>query len=310
MKSGWVEVVAQRLGPPILTTSDEVRFNCWRPDCGSGPDTKYHLYVNPRKGKYFCQRCQRGGTLDFLAKVLGLPPLEDSLLMWEQIMHEFLWGTQEEDEEPKFVSWPQEYNKLMPGLEAHRYLSSRGISEKKIEHYEIGFGIGELKNRIIFPDTDEDDQLVYWVARKYGKLDANKKAPKYKNADIPRKRQVYNLGRLLRRGWDRRVVICEGPISAVVAGFDAVATYGKYVTGDQISRLARVGAGEYVVAFDGDAILEGVSLATRLYRRGLNVKFVKFRREDDPASVGGTAMRRMVCQAYSWHSLSALEILV
>lgn len=309
MKSGWIEVVARRLGPPILTTGDEVRFNCWRPDCGDHPDTKYHLYVNPRRGRFFCQRCQRGGRLEWLARMIGVEVPEDSLLMWEQLMHEFLWGTST-DEEMDYIVLPREYNEMMPGLEAHRYMIERGVSDKKIAFYQIGFGTGYLKNRIIFPDVDEYGKLVYWVARKYGKLDNNEKAPKYKNADIPRKRQVYNLGRLLQRGWNRRIVICEGPISANVAGFDAVATYGKYVTGDQVSRLVAVGACEYVIAFDGDALLEGVSLATRLFRRGLNVKLVKFRYNEDPASVGGQEMRRRICVAPRWHNMSALEVLV
>lgn len=308
--SSWVEVVASRLGPPILTTGDEVRFNCWRPDCGDKPDTHYHMYLNPRKGKFFCQRCQRGGSLEWLARMIGIKAPEDSLFMWEQVIHEFLWGTAEDKSESEYIAWPKEYNQMMSGLEAHRYLSGRGISDKKIDFYQIGFGTGFLKNRIIFPDVDEHSSLVYWVARKYGKLDANKQAAKYKNADIPRKRQIYNLGRLVSRGWDRRIVICEGPISAVATGFDAVATYGKYVTGDQISRLAAFGADEYVVAFDGDALLEGVSLATRLYRRRLKVKFVKFRYDEDPASVGGSIMRHKICTAPVWHSMSSLEVII
>lgn len=311
MRDSWIEIVSSRLGPPLMTTSDEVRFNCWRDDCGSGPDTKYHVYVNPKKGKFFCQRCQRGGTLDFLARLLGIDAPEDSLMLWDQIMNDYLWGTEtEDDSEDEYVPWPKDYSTMYPGMEAHRYLLSRGITQKRIDNYQLGFGVKGLKSRIIFPDINENDRLVYWVARKYGWLDGFSNAPKYKNADIPRKRQVYNLGRILKRGWDKRIVICEGPISCITAGLDAVATYGKYVTGDQLCRISSTGAKEYVIAFDGDAVLEGVSIAMRLFRRGLNVKFIKFKNDEDPNSVGSYRMRKLICSAPRWDRYSAMEVML
>lgn len=310
MYEGWIGVVSQRLGAPVNTNGDEVRFNCWRPDCGASPDTKHHLYLNPRKGKYFCQRCQRGGTLESLARALEISPPEDNLLSWDQAIRNYLWGESIEEEDQPSISWPQEYSPISPGFAAYTYLLERGVSNKKIEEYEIGFGVGSLKNRIIFPDVDERGRLVYWVARKYGKLDGNKRAPKYTNADAPRKFQVYNLGRIRQKGWNRRLVICEGPISALVAGLDAVATYGKYVTKEQVAKLVACQAEEYVVALDGDAILQSTSLATRLYRKGLNVKFVRFSHDEDPASVGVREMRRRICQAFPWDGISSLKVMV
>lgn len=301
----WTHIIAQRLGPPILTTSDEIRFNCWRPDCGNTPDSKYHLYVNTSRGKYFCQRCRRGGSLESLAKALKLPAPSESLTVWQRVINSFLFGDKDLEEDDTYVPWPQEYEKMIPGTHAHRYLLSRGISDKKIATYQIGFGIGQLKNRIILPDIDEDGNLVYWVARTY----SNHKA-KYKNATAPREKQIFNLGRIAQRGYRGRLVICEGPISAIVAGYDAVATYGKYVTGTQINRLATYGADEYVIAGDGDAVHEAVSLATRLYRRGLNVKFVRFSSDEDPASIGGLEIRRRIRNANKWHEFSAMEVLL
>jgi DNA primase len=198
-----------------------VRFNCWRADCGASKsrDTKYHMYINPTKGKYFCQRCQRGGSLEFLAKMLRLPSPERALSLWDKVLHSFLFGEGNAEESANAeISWPP-YHKIIPGTTAGRYLADRGISEKRINHYQIGFGSKFLKNRIIFPDTNKDGKLVYWVARTYGKHKA-----KYKNATAPRQYQVFNLGRIQASGRLGRVVICEGPISAITAGFDAVAT--------------------------------------------------------------------------------------
>lgn len=310
MADEWVEVLAKRLGPPIFTTRDEVRFNCWKQECGSTktPDTKYHMYVNPIAGKYFCQRCQKGGSLEWLAKALGIEAPGESLLHWERVIQSFVFGDKEPVKEVPEIQWPEEYNALFVGTKAYRYVQERGITEQMIDFYQIGFGTGFLKNRIIFPDTDKDGKLVYWVARTYA--EDGKPRAKYRNADAPREKQVYNLGRLERDNMKDRVVICEGPISAIIAGYNAVATYGKYVTGEQIDRLARFKAAEYVIAGDGDGLYEATSLATRLYRRGLNVRFARFFGDEDPASVGPAVVQQRIESALTWNSTSVLEVLV
>lgn len=315
----WVEHIAAKLGAPILTTGDEVRFNCFKNECGISrtPDTKYHLYVNPVKGTYFCQRCQAGGSLEWLTERLGLESPERSLLLWEKLIHAFIYGVELDDERQKRARLPKDFNSIIRGTEAYRYLYERGIKDEKIEAYGIGFGTQKMNEvpkehqeffagakRIVIPDYDASGELCYWVARTYGKH-----AAKYKNAKVPRDDKVFNLGRILRSKERRRIVICEGPISAIVAGYDAVSTYGKYVTGNQISLLAQAEAEEYVIAGDGDALMEAVSLATRLFRRGLNVKFARFYGTEDPASVGAGEARRRIREAFKWHPLSALEVL-
>src|SRR5690606_31573407 len=114
-------------------------FNCWRADCGlSGTrDTKYHLYVNPVSGKYFCQRCQRGGSLEYLAKILGIATPYGTLSMWTTLMNEYLYGSQESTESVKeVVNWPEEYREVHQLSQAYQYLLSRGISDQRIRHYK------------------------------------------------------------------------------------------------------------------------------------------------------------------------------
>ena len=61
-----IKIISARLGSPILTCGDEIRFNCFRLDCGKRgvTDSSHHLYINPIKEKFFCQRCQKGSTLE------------------------------------------------------------------------------------------------------------------------------------------------------------------------------------------------------------------------------------------------------
>jgi len=319
----WVEIVATRLGPPIITNSDEVRFNCFRSDCGTHEDSGYHLYLNPTKGKYFCQRCQRGGSLDSLAKILALPKPEKSLTMWSKIINGFLFGNPaEEIPSEERAQLPLDYNQVVSGTQAYKYLLGRGVTWQKILRYELGFGskiLSELskesqrlyagKNRIIFPDFDRRGNVVYWVARTYG----NHKA-KYKNAHVSRDDKIYNLGRIQMMGFTDRVVICEGPLSAIMAGYDSVATYGKYITGAQIQKLVNAKFGEYIVAIDGDAVSSAVSLATRLWKRGCNVRMVKFNKDEDPASVaqigGFSAIRKRILNSIKWNENSFMEVMI
>ncbi len=291
VNSSSTDSIAARLGQPVFTTGDEVRFNCFRRECD---DSKHHLYVNLGKEKYFCQKCQMGGSLENLLKVLGIPSLEQPLSVWKKVMQDFLFGSENSVAEREQVTL-DDYRTVFEGSEALRYLKSRGISQKRVYHYGLGFGVGKLRNRIIFPDYDKHGKLCYWVARTY----SNHRA-KYKNATASCRDQLYNLGRMIKSGDRERVVITEGPISAIIAGYDAVCTYGKFVTGTQISKLVEFGAQETIVAFDGDALNESISLASRLFRRGLKVKFIQFAATDDPASVGPVEMRRRIRTAEAW----------
>lgn len=309
MRDEWIESISRRLGPPIFTDGDEVRFNCWRSDCGASgtPDTKYHLYVNPKKGRYFCQRCQKGGTLDYISKILGVSAPGQTLLSWDTVIASYLYGTPkvEDDFVPVTMPWPDEYVPMLPGTQAYAYLQSRGITDDMISWHKIGYGLGFLKNRIILPDTDKNGDLEYWVARTYGTHKA-----KYRNPREKRDTHVFNLGRMEQHGLRESVVICEGPISAIVAGYNAVCTYGKYVTAAQIERLVKFRAREYIIAGDGDGLYAAVSLATRLYKRRLNVKFARFFGVEDPASVGSVEAQKRIADALIWNSTSVMEVLV
>ncbi len=306
MLSTWVEIISSRLGTPIYTCGDEVRFNCFTSGCrvpGRAPDTSHHLYVNPSKEKYFCQRCQRGGTLEYLTKVLGLPssPNQD-VSLWKKVISEFVYGTPHVEEADE-VDLPDDYVVMLGGSKAFKYLQTRGITWNQVEFYGLGFGTKELKNRVIFPDCDSKGNLVYWVARTYG----NHKV-KYKNAPVPRTKKVYNLGRITRLGYRKQVVICEGTISANVAGYNAVCTYGRYVTSQQVELIVGLNADHYVVAFDGDAFIQNLFMATKLGRKGLNVSVVQFAYDEDPASVGYEAMQEKISKSVPWERFG-LEVL-
>jgi DNA primase len=212
------------------------------------------------------------------------------------------------------VSMPEDYCECQPGTRAWDYLLSRGFTEEVIRDYRIGFGVQDLRvvkdrsryagsGRIIFPDFNSQGELVYWVARTY----VNHKI-KYKNASVHARDQLYNIQRASQY---TSVVITEGVISAIAAGRNAIATYGKDVTPEQIAILDSCSFQKYYVALDGDATHRtpriaqtprALSLANSLTRRGLETYIVVLPFEDDPDSVQEFGPYLEEARRFDWHT--------
>lgn len=259
-------------------------------------DMTGHLYVNERKGKFICHRCEIRGTIAYLQKLLGF----EHGALDEDTWREKLQAALDAPQKPQAIvrGLPRDFAKLPAGSEAYRYLLGRGLSPEDMEYFHVGIGTADLrdiaeeerrfyagKGRVVFPDYDREGNLTYWVARTY--KDPPHKA-KYKNAWWPARDEVFHLARVP----GPYVVIGEGPLDAMVAsrwtGRNAVATYGKGVSEEQVIRLAQElpKVHTYYVALDPDAPREANSLASRLAHRYLHVRLVQMPEGQDPASLG------------------------
>jgi DNA primase len=283
----------QKLGNYKNNSYNEYSFCC--PFCikiRNKEDDGFHLYINVKNLQYFCFKCKSSGHIK---KVLGNN--EDfsnvKLSDWKGIRNRVKYGIVNKCEKSSNIELPRDYMEIIKGSKAHEYLESRGISDEQIVLYKIGFGTENLldiddekrryyagSGRIIFPDFDEDNMLKYWVARTY--VDHQNK---YRNPVGARSSdQLYGLHIAKKYS---TVVITEGVISAIKGGRNCVATYGKNVTEQQVLRLIESCFETYIVALDGDAVLESFELSRRLYHGGCkNVRVVKYQDiNDDPASV-------------------------
>lgn len=296
----------QRLGSYRRTSTGELNFCC--PFCLSRTgraDTKFHLYVNPSRyidgirGWFYCQRCKARGPMH---KLFGQQSRE-SVGKWREFVDK-LRGGRPSIPEPCPVKLPLDYMSMIRGTEAYGYLKERNISDEQITFYNIGFGVDDLRDlepaerqkyagsgRIIFPDYDDDGNVVYWVARTYKGHKVKYKNPPKSNA----RDKIYNLAGASKYSV---CIITEGVISAIAAGYNAVATYGKDVTLVQVSMLVRAAFDQYVVALDGDARKEADELAGKLSRKGCQVSVVEFNQDEDPASV--LSMPARVDRAQPW----------
>lgn len=255
----------------LASNGKYLTFNCSRcVERGEPrPDNKrrLHICVDPQSsvfGIFHCFRCGYSGKV----KKRGAVELDLSILK----RREFVAPKPQEVE----VKLPPDFVPLTPDMHAYAYLIKRGLTEDDIRYYDVGIA----KGRIYFPDFDLKGNLSYWVARAY-----DKSLPKYLNCPASRERQIYNLSRWFKEKFDT-LTICEGAISAICAGRDAVATYGKLLSPSQVEILKSLPAKKVYVALDPDAKKETIKLGKELMNCFDEVYLVPMPRKEDPASLG------------------------
>lgn len=283
------------LGDSVPAGGVEYRFNC--PFCESdhGIDTKYHMYVNPKKGAFFCHRCSKGGSLRTLFKHFEedevgshLPPAGI-----DDILRAFLHGGPLRS--TPVCPHPDVQGEL--SATARNYLHQRGIDSEDIKFYEIMEGGGRMANRVIVPEYHEN-KLVCWVGRAmYDWVE-----PKYKNAPGDTRRgSVFNLERVTTDS----VVITEGVFDAMAAGRDAIALYGKYCSPIQLGRIVSKKFKRYTVALDPDAVKDQQKLCKMLWgwdpRSNPEIFVVQCPEGEDPSSLGRDAFRALLVHAERYH---------
>ena len=162
------------------------------------------------------------------------------------------------------------------------YLASRGIDARMASAYGLfACDRGRYAHRIVFPAWERDGSLRYWQARATWPASADEARgrrhikvlnPPRDEADprVTSEHAVFNLHRAVALGAGR-VVLCEGPISAMRAGDDAVALWGKALYDGQLRELIAAGVREVDVMFDGPterephgAIAEALEIARRI----------------------------------------------
>lgn len=288
-------ILGEARGP---TSSGWFQYNC--PLCaenGKTEDIKFHLGVHPGHGRYNCVRCDSRGRLDHLLRKLGADSkvIKGSLdALRDQIVSNFAVETPVMEEilyPENFYPWDHPY-----GMQAFSYLLSRGIPANEIPSYRVGYCTdGKYGGRVIFPVFDFFGKLVFWQGRL---IDNVKGAQRYMTPPGgPRKHVLFNLTNAVK--YDS-VIVTEGPISAMAAGVNAVCSFGKQVTQEQISALAVFPFSTYFVALDGDDIAVGIKVANALYAKQCNVRFAflpKPKEEKDPAALGRDRFYKILNEA-------------
>lgn len=105
---------------------------------------------------------------------------------------------------------------------------------------------GDYKGRIIIPIYDEDNNIVYFQARRVPGSDIE---PKYRNPTLEKGSIIFNEHRFKR---DKNIVVVEGIIDAMTVGEQGTSILGSSLSDDFLSRLLALTDKYVVIAFDND----------------------------------------------------------
>lgn len=261
------------------------RYMC--PWCrGNSKNTLLH----DEHGEYFyCFRCHAGGG------VRGISVFRPDEM--DEALKDLMEGDFEEHEEFGVSELPP-HDRISPWSLSYEYLvGRRGLEPGLLDFYQIVSGRGHLSGYVIFP-CFEEGVLCYWIARSYTDQGKAKLCPKGVKRDY-----VFNYDGLFCDS----LIICEGPISALAAGLNGVAVFGKFVTPRQVDKLVELSkqVNKVYVSLDGDAKGDNEVLAELLYRRGLPVYLVDLPVGKDPASLSRAEYFKYLEQATQLGDLEA-----
>lgn len=310
--------------PYAFSSGGELRFCC--PYCYKRigkEDIKYHLYVNRNSGLFFCQRCEVKGHVSFLDKSLKDPEYgrdeEGQRRSRLDALKDYFGPKSKLDNQTcnnLSVGLPEDYISLYdyPKSEAAKYLERRGIDFDLAIQRGLGFGADRNRGRIIFPVFDPEDRTkcIFWVARSYTNEDHIESCDcylcKYKYTNAPDVQRRYFIYGLEFCSGDT-VCLTEGAISALCAGPNAVAAFGKYVTDEQINLLSER-FDTIQLALDPDAYKRSFKLMKELLGMGKKVEWVPLPHKKDPADIGIEGMIVLRADPITITRASMTEVLI
>lgn len=205
--------------------------------CVFHDDSSPSFYINVKSGKFYCQACQKGGSLEYLAKHLKVPydSTPDLTTLLEKL---------NTNPETKYTILSEKTLNLykIPT----NYWSERGINEATCRKFDLGYSI--MDDAATIPIRDNYGNLVF-VLKRY----LNNPLKRY---EIPKE---IKINQFLFGSWlitnEKKIAITEGAIDTLKcwqAGFPAVAIFGSSISLFQRKLLASFSPVVLVCLTDND----------------------------------------------------------
>ena len=263
---------------------DECLFYC--PHC---EHHKPKMSVNLDKNVYKCWVCDtKGNNIWRLVRKFGdssdkrkWRSFEDEVDITDSV-YEKIFGTPKEEEEtielpPEFVSLTNR-NLLVGGKRAKKYLLNRGLTDRDIARWKIGYcASGEYKNRVIIPSFNKDGKLNYFVGRSH-----SDDWMRYKNPMVSRN-IIFNE---LNVDWKERVCLVEGIFDAVKAGTNSIPLLGSTLN-ERSKLFQKITENDTIVylALDPDADKKSMEMIKAFLSHGIEVHTVDISGYEDVGSM-------------------------
>ena len=264
------------LGSHLTLKGNELAFYC--PFCNHH---KQKLQVNTETQKWHCWTCNSGGKkLTSLLKKLDVDRKTISII--REIYGDSNYNPQLEDADTKvFISLPKEFISLSETPKgfnpeykhAMYYLTQRGITEKDIIKYNIGYcKEGLYSRRVIIPSYNSDGSLNYFVSRSY----YPEEKMKYKNPPISKNVIAFES----QVNWNEPIILCEGVFDAITIRRNAIPLLGKFPSKELVQKIFLSGVSDIVISLDNDAINEALKAAEYFRKNGIHVKMMYLKDKD------------------------------
>jgi len=230
----------------------QISFDC--PVCAMEKDVdgdgKGNLEVNYFRHVYKCWACgETHGTQGPLIKLVEQFGTKPQQKTYKILQPEGFKKTEVKKNKlklpPEFIKFKDSNPVHIAHKQAYNYLSKRGITDKIINYWDIGYcGSGEYANRIIVPSYDENGKLNYFLGRSWlpNKI-------KYKNPAVPKDEIIFNENKI---DWFKPVYLVEGVFDAFFLD-NAIPMLGKHMSNKLMEKVYDNALNGVVIALDGDA---------------------------------------------------------
>lgn len=199
-------------------------------------------------------------------------------------------------EEQQVIDLPEEFislcNKRLPlsSKEPLDYLKSRGITQKEILKWKIGYCKGgKYGGRIIIPSLNNEGNCNYFIARSYvGHY------RRYLNPPCGRD-IIFNE---LNVDWDEPIILVEGVFDAIVAGDNSVPILGSTLREkSKLFQALVINDSMVYVALDPDAEKKAQYIIRSILQYDLEVKKVNISRYEDIGSMSKQSFSKKLEEA-------------
>lgn len=274
-----VNLVNSVLGPGKKTSRGNYAYHCVF--CNH-PKPKFEINFDTNEdgeNPYRCWVCHtKGMTLQNLFKRVKASPdkIEELNKLTNYIPKKQHSSTLTESLKP---SLPKEFTPLYPKSEsfyakkALNFLKSRGITEKDIIKYNLGYcNSGDYDGRIIIPSFDKDGNLNYFSSRSF----MFNNEVKYKNPPISRDIIPFEFF----INWDAPIILCEGPFDAMAIKRNAIPLFGTSISKTLYKKIYSSKVKKIYLALDKDALGKSITYCEELMKEGKQVYLIKLEDKD------------------------------
>ena len=274
-----LELLEQVFGNGYKLKNGEIAFHC--KFCNHH---KKKLQINLENQKWHCWVCNSGGQkiVQLLKKLNVSQNIIKNVL---ELLDEYVsYDKQKEKETQHGLSLPKCYKPLYRHSDslvrnhALKYLKHRGITQREIIRYQIGYcDDGLYQNRVIIPSYDKEGNINYFVARD---IFPDSKM-KYKNPPVSRDIIPFELF----VSWEHPIVLCEGVFDAIAIKKNAIPLLGKVPSKKLIMKIIESGVTDIYIALDKDAKEDALKLSQFMMGYGKNIYLVDMDIKD-PSDLG------------------------